>query len=224
MKNLKLNLILTACIFLIFIVFTALVKFVNVCPAGPLGSEIGFCSLNVLVANAIGFNKTFYEISEALGFVTFAVIGLFAILGVYQLIKGKSLKKVDVKLYILGCFYILTLAFYVLFEIIVINYRPVLVEGELEASYPSSHSLLSLCVISSALILIKDFIKNPKLQIVGYAVGGIIMLATVVTRLLSGVHWLTDIIGSIILSASLISLFFTAISFIKEKQTNKVTD
>ncbi len=223
MKTLKTNLILSGLLFLLFIAFTLLVKFVNVCDAGPLGSEIGFCSLNIAVAKAIGFNETFYKVSEVFGIVTFLVIGCFAILGLYQLIKGKSLKKVDAKIYALACFYVLTFIFYLAFEVVVINYRPVLMDGELEASYPSSHTLLSLCVISSALILLKDFIPNKKLQIAGYIVGGIIMLATVLTRLLSGAHWLTDIIGGIILSSALISLFFTAITFIKEKQSEKPT-
>ncbi|MBE5743159.1 MAG: phosphatase PAP2 family protein [Clostridiales bacterium] len=221
MKTLKSNLILTGALFLIFIAFTLLVKFVGVCNAGPFASEIGFCSLNLIVASAIGFNETFYKISEVFGFVTFIVIGCFVILGLYQLIKGKSFKKVDAKIYALACFYVLTFIFYLAFEVIVINYRPVLMEGELEASYPSSHTLLSLCVISSALILVKDFISNKKLQIGAYAVGGFIMLATVVTRLLSGAHWLTDIIGGIILSCALISLFYTAVTFIREKQSEK---
>ncbi len=221
MKTLKSNLILTGALFLIFIAFTLLVKFVNVCNAGPLGSKIGFCSLNLALANAIGFNEIFYNISEVLGLITFVVIGCFGILGLYQLIKGKSFKKVDVKIYTLACFYVLTLIFYVGFEFVVINYRPILMEGKLEASYPSSHTLLSLCVISSALILIKDYIKSVKLQIAGYIVGGIIMLATVITRFLSGAHWFTDIIGGIILSCALISLFYTAITYIKEKQSNQ---
>lgn len=220
MKTLKSNLILTGALFLIFIAFTILVKFVNVCAIGPLGSKIGFCSLNIAVAKKIGFSETFYSISEILGLITFLVIGCFAVLGVYQLIKGKSFKKVDVKIYVLACFYLLTFAFYLLFEVVVINYRPVLIEGELEASYPSSHTLLSFCVIGSALILLEDFIKNKKLLTAGYIVGAVIMLATVFTRLFSGAHWFTDIIGGVILSSALISLFYTAITFIREKQSN----
>lgn len=221
MKTLKSNIILTGALFLIFIIFTILVKFVNVCAIGPLGSKIGFCSLNIAVAKNIGFNETFYSISEVLGLVTFLVIGCFAVLGAYQLIKGKSFKKVDVKIYALACFYVLTFAFYLFFEVVVINYRPVLIEGELEASYPSSHTLLSLCVIGSALVLLEDYLSNKKLETAGYIVGAIIMFATVIVRLFSGAHWLTDIIGGVILSSALISLFYTAITFIREKQSDK---
>ena len=130
--------------FLTFIVFTVLVSTVDVRFIGPANSKVGLASVNEAFFKTFKGNDTLYLLTEILGYLTFLIIGAFAVLGVYQLIKGKSLKKVDVKIIALGVFYVVVLIFYVLFEVLVINYRPVLVEGELEASYPSSHTVLSI--------------------------------------------------------------------------------
>lgn len=219
MNKFKRNILFSSALFVLFIVFTILVKTIDVQAVGPLGSEIGFAKLNVSVFESFGYSSLFYKLTKLLGFLTFAIIGFFAVLGVYQLVKRKSIKKVDYKIIALGCFYVLVFAFYFLFEIIVINYRPLLTESGLEASYPSSHTILSLCVISSALIVLKDMVACKKIKLGAYILGGVIMAIMAVGRLLSGVHWFTDIIGAILLSASLVSAFFTAISFLKEKFT-----
>jgi undecaprenyl-diphosphatase len=217
MKKSKLFSLITASLFLLFIIFTLLVKLVGVQPAGPLGSKIGFASLNEKIFSKLGVNQTMYGVTEKLGLFTFLIMGAFVVLGLVQLIKGKSFKSVDYKIWALGAFYVIVLAFYVLFEIIIINYRPVLIENELEASYPSSHTLLSICIVSSAMIVLKDLIKNKPLKITAFIVGGVLMAVMVVGRLISGVHWFTDILGGIILSLALVSLFYTTILILKDK-------
>ena len=217
MKKSKLFSLITASLFLLFIIFTLLVKLVGVQPVGPLGSKIGFSNLNAKIFLKLGVNQTMYGVTEKLGLITFLIMGAFVVLGLVQLIKGKSLKKVDYKIWALGAFYVIVLAFYVLFEIIIINYHPVLIDGELEASYPSSHTLLSICVISSAMIVLKDMLASKPIKITAFIVGGILMAVMVVGRLLSGVHWFTDILGGIILSLALVSLFYTTILILKDK-------
>ena len=217
MKKSKLFSLITASLFLLFIIFTLLVKLVGVQPARQLGSEIGFASLNEKIFSKLGVNQTMYGVTEKLGLITFLIIGAFVVLGLVQLIKGKSLKKVDYKIWALGGFYVVVLAFYVLFEIIVINYRPILIENKLEASYPSSHTVLSICVVSSAMIVLKDMLNSKPLKITAFIVGAVLMAVMVVGRLLSGVHWFTDILGGIILSLALVSLFYTTILILKDK-------
>ncbi len=217
----KSNIIITACLFLAFIIFTIIVKYVDVKAVGPLQSTVGLASVNLAVFKVIGASKIMYDVTEILGYLTFLVIAFFAGLGLYQLIKYKSIKKVDYKILVLGGFYVVVLIFYAVFELIVVNYRPVLVEGELEASYPSSHTMLSICVISSAMIVASEMINGKKalsitLVIIGYA----LILLTVIGRLLSGVHWFTDIFGGVLLSFALIMLFYTAIEFVREKIEN----
>ena len=214
----KSNIIITACLFLAFIVFTIILKRVDVQAIGPLGSQVGLASINKAVFKVFGVNQILYDITEILGYVTFLIIAFFAGLGAYQLIKGKSVKKVDYKILALGGFYVIILIFYVLFEVIIVNYRPVLIEGELEASYPSSHTMLSICVISSAMIVLTEMLNGKKgititVVIVGYA----LILTVVIGRLLSGVHWFSDVFGVILLSFALVMLFYTAIEFLRDK-------
>lgn len=213
----KSNLIITAVMFLTFIVFTVLVSTVDVRFIGPANSKVGLASVNEAFFKTFKGNDTLYLLTEILGYLTFLIIGAFAVLGVYQLIKGKSLKKVDVKIIALGVFYVVVLIFYVLFEVLVINYRPILVEGELEASYPSSHTVLSICVVFSAMIVLGEiFSGKEKVKTAISAIGYLLITLTVVGRLLSGVHWFTDIFGGVLLSSSLVMLFYTAIEKLKE--------
>lgn len=232
MKKLKNNALISlslAGIFLLaFLLLTILVKTVDVQAIGPNGSKIGLAALNGAVFNAIGENVLFYNITEFLGLLPFAVAGSFAVLGACQAIKRKSIKKVDLEIYILGAFYIAVIAAYILFEIVEINYRPILVDGTLEASYPSTHTMLAVCIMTTAIIELHRLIKNKKaLLIAADCLCVAIAAAIVIGRLLSGVHWTTDIIAGLLLSGTLISLYCFAIALAKEKiskKANKETD
>lgn len=232
MKKLKNNALISlslAGIFLLaFLLLTILVKTVDVQAIGPNGSKIGLAALNGAVFNAIGENVLFYNITEFLGLLPFAVAGSFAVLGACQAIKRKSIKKVDLEIYILGAFYIAVIAAYILFEIVEINYRPILVDGALEASYPSTHTMLAVCIMTTAIIELHRLIKNKKaLLIAADCLCVAIAAAIVIGRLLSGVHWTTDIIAGLLLSGALVSLYCFAIALAKEKiskKANKETD
>lgn len=232
MKKLKNNALISlslAGIFLLaFLLLTILVKTVDVQAIGPNGSKIGLAALNGAVFNAIGENVLFYNITEFLGLLPFAVAGSFAVLGACQAIKRKSIKKVDLEIYILGAFYIAVIAAYILFEIVEINYRPILVDGTLEASYPSTHTMLAVCIMTTAIIELHRLIKNKKaLLIAADCLCVAIAAAIVIGRLLSGVHWTTDIIAGLLLSGALVSLYCFAIALAKEKiskKANKETD
>ena len=232
MKKLKNNALISlslAGIFLLaFLLLTILVKTVDVQAIGPNGSKIGLAALNGAVFNAIGENVLFYNITEFLGLLPFAVAGSFAVLGACQAIKRKSIKKVDLEIYILGAFYVAVIAAYILFEIVEINYRPILVDGTLEASYPSTHTMLAVCIMTTAIIELHRLIKNKKaLLIAADCLCVAIAAAIVIGRLLSGVHWTTDIIAGLLLSGTLISLYCFAIALAKEKiskKANKETD
>lgn len=208
MKKLNKSLIVGLILFLCFIVFTILVKFVDVGSVGPLDSKVGFSRINGKVFSKIGESKFWYNISEILGILSLIIAGGFVIVGLIELIRRKKLKLVDNHILALGVFYVVVAICYALFEILVINKRPVLVDGKLEASYPSSHTMLAICIMGSAIIEFnKFFSQNKKLLITLDSLSAVLMVMVIFSRLLSGMHWFTDILGGIIISASLIFIY-----------------
>ena len=184
-----------------------LLGFVDVQTIGPRESAVGFATLNGFVHSLTGVNMTLYTVTDWLGLVPIAFAIGFALLGLIQWVKRKHLRQVDFSILVLGGFYLLVMAAYVLFEVFVINYRPVLINGYLEASYPSSTTMLVLCVMPTTLMQLNARIKSQTLKRwVGFGITAFILFM-VIGRLLSGVHWFTDIIGGALLSAALVLLY-----------------
>ena len=194
-----------------FVIFSLLIRVFDVQPAGPQGSKIGLAGLNTAVHQFFGEHIFWYELTQIFGYLALAVAAVFAVTGLVQLIKRHSLVKVDKKLLMLGIVYIVLIALYVLFEKIPFNYRPVVLDPEqgLEPSYPSTHTLLILTIFGTAFSLVKDYIKNQKLLVIVKLFCLIIIALTIIGRLVCGVHWFTDIIGGVLLSIFLISLYKT---------------
>ena len=192
-----------------FALWTALVSSVDAQPIGPRESVVGFAALNGFIHNLTGVHMSLYVITDWLGLVPVAVCLGFAVLGLHQWIKRKHIWKVDRSILVLGGFYVVVMAAYLLFEMYVINYRPVLIDDYLEASYPSSTTLLVLCVMPTAMMQLKRRIRDHRLRICVLAIIGFFVAFMVLGRLISGVHWVTDIIGGILLSAGLNILYRT---------------
>ena len=192
-----------------FAMWTVLVRFVDVQAIGPDGSSVGFATLNRFIHELTGVNWILYTITDWLGLLPIAVALGFAILGLVQLIKRKNFWKVDHSILALGVFYIVVMASYIFFEIVVINYRPTLIDGYLEASYPSSTTMLVMCVMPTAAIQLNERIKNTVFR--RCAIIAIVAFTAfmIVGRLISGVHWITDIIGGALLSAGLVMMYYS---------------
>ena len=187
-----------------FVLWTVLVSYVDVRAIGQNASSVGFATLNGYVHNLTGVNMLLYTITDWLGLVPIGVAFGFAVLGLVQWVGRKSLFKVDRSILALGGFYIIVLAMYIFFEIVVINYRPVLIDGYLEASYPSSTTMLVMCVMPTAMMQLHARIKSDVFRrcvLISIAAFTAFM---VIGRLASGVHWLTDIIGGALVSAGLV--------------------
>jgi undecaprenyl-diphosphatase len=216
-KNAKKYFIFGAISFVLFAVLTVLVKTVDVRAVGPMGSEIGLSEINTYFRDLIGVNMKLYDMTELLGYLAIAVAVYFAGFGVGQLAKRKSIKAVDPDIIVLGGFFAVVICAYVFFEIVVINYRPIITEGKLEASFPSSHTMLSFCVFGGAIHQLLNRISNKALRVVSVSVCAVLIAATVVGRLLSGVHWFTDIIAGAALSVSLLLFYIGACkAFVKK--------
>lgn len=190
-----------------FAVWTLLVRFVDVRAIGPHGSTVGFAALNGYVRDLIGLNMSLYVITDWLGLVPIATALGFAILGLVQWIKRKNIWKVDHSILALGVFYVVVIAVYLLFEFVEVNYRPVLIDGYLEVSYPSSTTLLVMCVMPTAAMQAGSRIKSRVFRrCVLFAIIAFVAFM-IVGRLLSGVHWITDIIGGALISVGLVMTY-----------------
>lgn len=192
------------CFLLAFVLWTIAICLIDVRAIGPRNTAVGLATINSAVHRFFGVHMALYTITDWLGLVPIAVMLGFAVLGLVQWIRRKKIRKVDYSILALGGFYIVTFAFYMLFEYVVINRRPVLIDGYLEASYPSSTTMLALCVIPTAMIQFRQRIANKLLRRMILALLAAFTIFMVIGRLLSGVHWLSDIVGGILLSAGLV--------------------
>lgn len=209
--------LLAARIFLAaFFLWTVLVRCFDVQPIGPEGTSIGFVRLNRCIHHLTGVHWALYTATDWLGLVPIGVCVCFGFNGLLQWIVRKQIRKVDRSLLALGGFYLLVIGVYLFFETVVINYRPVLIDGNLEASYPSSTTMLVLCVMTTAIMQIKSRMKDGWLKRCLIGLIGAFTIFMVLGRLISGVHWFTDIIGAILLSAGLIALYTAVISKIEQ--------
>ncbi len=220
----KKHLAVSGVFFLLFIALMLLVSFTDVKAVGPLGSAVGLASVNLGFAEFAPYNAVWYNISEWCGYISLGVAFGFCLFGVWQLIKRKSLKKVDREIYLLAGLYVVTMVLYVLFDkVIVINYRPVLEDGALAASFPSSHTMLAFVIMTSAITMFGTYFgKSAKLTAILDAVCMVVLVLTVVARMVSGVHWLTDIVAGALLGTSLVLLFASLFESIEsEKEPEK---
>ena len=190
-----------------FFLWTILLGIMDVQPIGPQGTMVGFAGLNQAVHMFTGVNMTLYTVTDWLGLVPLGFMFGFALLGLGQWIRRKHILRVDRSILTLGVFYLVVMAVYVFFECYVVNYRPVLIEGKLEASYPSSTTILVLCVMPTVIMQLGTRIRS---RIIRRWVSVAMMLFAafmVIGRLLSGVHWFSDIVGGVLISAGLVMLY-----------------
>jgi len=145
----------------------------------------------------------------------------FGIIGFIQLIKRKSLFKVDIDIILLGIYYVIVIFGYLIFEMIPINYRPILIEGVMEASYPSSTTLLVLAVMPTVNFQNNRRTKNIIIKNVINTVVFLFSLFMIIGRTISGVHWLTDIIGSVIFSFGLYFIYKSTVMIFDQKQLSE---
>lgn len=214
MKSNKGNWILTGVLLLISIAFTVAIKVVDVLPVGVDGSEVGFATINMKFHEMTGVNYGWFSITEVLGYVALLMCAGFGLVGLVQLIKRRSLFKVDKCIIALGVLYVIVIALYVGFDKIALNYRPIIMPGDIEpeASFPSSHTMLACVVFGTANFAWAKYLRNRPVIKWLLLIESIILIAlTVGGRMYSGVHWMTDIVGGVLYSITLISGYYAAI-------------
>lgn len=200
-----------------FALWTALVQLVDVQPVGQKDTDVGFATLNTWFHNLTDVHMTLYTVTDWLGLVPVAICLGFGALGAVQLVKRRSLRKVDPDILLLGVHYVLVASAYLLFEMVPINYRPIPIEGAMEASYPSSTTLLVLGVMPTLWYQVERRAASPSLCKVVSAFVTVFSALMVVGRLVSGVHWATDIVGSVYLAFGLFAMYRFAVASIDKK-------
>jgi len=214
MNKKKRNFFISTILILLAVVFTILVKVVDVKQVGVNGTRIGFATLNQFVFKTTGVNMIWYHITDWLGLVPIFMAMVYSLIGLVQLIKRKSFFKVDKEIIILGLFYVVVISIYIFFEKVIVNYRPILMNGFLEASYPSSHTLMTICLCGSSIIVNKKMFNNKITKLMNM-LSLIIIFITVIGRLISGVHWFTDIVGGIFISIALLMTLYSLVDVIR---------
>ena len=207
MKMKKKKICIAICLLTMFVLWTLIVSFIDVNRIGPNESSVGLSTLNGFIHKLIGVNWFLYTLTDWLGLVPIAVALGFAVLGLVQLIRRKRLNRVDYNILVLGVFYIVVISVYIFFEMTIINYRPVLINEYLEASYPSSTTMLVMCVMPTAAMQFNMRIKNAILRRCVVATIIVFVIFMVVGRLISGVHWISDIIGGALFSSGMVIMY-----------------
>ena len=200
-----------------FAVWTLAIKLIDVRPAGETQTLVGFATLNSWFHSLTGVHMAIYDLTDLLSVIPLGVCALFGLLGVVQVIRRKSLKKVDRDLLLLGVYYVVVIGFFCLFEVLTVNFRPIFIEGRLEASYPSSTTLLVLSVMPTLIFQADRRCKTPGLKCVVKIITSAFSAFMVIGRLICGVHWFTDILGGLVLSTGLFLLYKGVVRMFEEK-------
>ena len=209
MEKRRKEILLCGGLFAVAIIYTLLVKYIDVQEIGPNDSLVGFATINNFMFNLTGVNMLWYDITDWWGFVPLFIAFIYAMIGFIQMIKRRNILKVDKEILGLGVYYIIVIGLYIFFETCIINYRPTLMDGILEASYPSSHTLLSVCICGSSLIINKYLFKNRNFFKAENIISILSILVIVIGRFISGVHWFTDIVGAILISIALLKVLIS---------------
>ncbi|MBQ4253336.1 MAG: phosphatase PAP2 family protein [Erysipelotrichaceae bacterium] len=213
----KKNMIIAAALLAVTVVFCILVFTVDKAPIGPNETVVGFSKLNGFFHEKLPLVTGLYKLTNYLGYLAILVCLFFGGIGFLQLVFRKSLAKVDKVIIVVGVLYVIVIALYVIFEKIPMNFRPVIMPGETEpeASFPSSHTLLAMTVFGSAPWVLDDFFPEENYRRIYKPVFYALAVITVIGRLLSGVHWFTDIIAAALISLTLLAAFKAALDEIK---------
>ena len=206
---------------LLFFIFSFSTIVLDVKKAGDSGELIGLATINEFFFNIFKQVEWLKILTDIFGIIAIFVVAFFACLGVYQLVDRKSLRKVDIDIYMLGATYILIAIVYVFFELIVVNYRPILVDGIIEASFPSSHTLLIFTVLLTSIYEINKRINNEKIKKILIIISYCIMVITFFARFICGYHWFTDVLASLLISVTISSIFYASIEILKSKNILK---
>ena len=204
--------------FLWFIVLIFALKIVDVVEVGPDSAQIGLSRVNIWFRNLwhydkeLGYSPFWYAFTKVLGWVSLAVCAFWAGLFVRDMILSGGFDGVGTDKNLAASFFLYVLAAIVfgIFNLLVVNYSPVLVPGKTKPSpsFPSFYVLLSVIAWGSTAFHIADIFDEKKtLRFILTALCIAFILAGTFSCALCGLNWLTDIIGAILLGITLLFIY-----------------
>ena len=204
------GLALAALLYLLFFGFTILVMRYDVDVAGPGGSTVGFSKINLTVNEMFPGDGTCLKASEYIGYLCIGIAGANALIALVDFIRARGFAKMHKRYLMTMILYATIAGFYLLFEYLKINMRP---SGD-EASYPSTHTLLAINVLYSEILLLTYSSNRSRawadlLRMLFAA----LMISMVFMRLFSGVHWLSDIVGAVLLALAANTLYRVGVRY-----------
>lgn len=136
-------------------------------------------------------------------------LSVFAILGLCQLFSRKSIKKVDRSLLAMFIPLILmAVAYFVFNHFLIWNVRP---NGSGEASFPSSHVMVVSTIFFCIALILPQYIHS-KLACASLNLLMLLLIVfTAIGRVVSNMHWMSDVFGALAFSAIFAFVYFLII-------------
>ncbi len=216
-KILNRNIIIGLCSIGLFLIL--LILLLTVDRKGNVEGQIGLYGLNkTFLVNQ--YKESWDGLSDVILYISLGFLVGLAIYVLYQVSNKKNLLKVDKDILFVGCGILIIIFFWILFDkILIINYRPILVKMEAEASFPSTHVMLTTFILlSSGYCITKRESKNLIHTILGYAGFSCLVFICVLGRILSSMHWMTDCLGGFLIGFGLFSLMVGLDKFFTNKE------
>lgn len=206
MSKQKIGWWLTAvCCTILFLVLTVSLLLVDVQSAGA--QTVGWASLNFWWHDLISVQHGWHIVSNIVATVTLLALCAMVVWQFIIMLRGKSFRAFLKQWLAFDITVILLVLCYVLFQIVVVNYRPIMIDGMAEVSYPSSHILLFATLLPLIVCECWHNVPSKVWRRVIAVSALVLMVVGIVARALCGYHWLTDSVGALLLSAALVAWY-----------------
>lgn len=149
------------------------------------------------------------KITDIILIASFAILAVFAILGLYQWISRKSLRKVDKPLlWMLLPLALMAITYFVFDKILIWNTRP---NGSGEPSFPSTHTMVVATIFLCAAVILPYYIKSRTMRIIIDLLMLVLLVMVCVGRVAANMHWVSDVVGGLIFAVIFAAIYYLII-------------
>ena len=146
------------------------------------------------------------KISDIILISSLMVLVVFAVLGLYQWIKRKSLAKVDKPLlWMILPLVLMAITYYIFDHFLIWNTRP---NGSGEPSFPSTHVMVVATIFFCIAIILPRYVRSKAMCIVIDLLMLLLLVSVCVGRVAANMHWISDVIGGIIFAIIFSTIYY----------------